>query len=142
VSGRDDGNCRRRVRGQGDEPEVHGNRGGHPGEQPAVPPSGLQQVAQHGIRSTHARESTSLPGGRAPLSTGPRNDQAALLLLDDPPDEDDPPEDELPDEEPPDEEPPEDEPPEEDDESEEEEEEAASLLAGTVLVPAERLSVR
>lgn len=76
--------------------------------------------------------------------TSGRQDQAALLLLldDDPfedePFEDEPPEDELPEEDPPDEEPPEDEDP----ESDEDEEEADSLLAGTVEVPDERLSVR
>ena len=74
-----------------------------------------------------------------------RQDQAALLLLldDDPfedePPEDEPPADELPEEDPPDEEPPEDEDPESD---EDDEEEADSLLAGTVEVPEERLSVR
>ena len=73
-----------------------------------------------------------------------RQDQAALLLLfDDDPFEDEPPEEDPPEDEPPDEEPfdeaPEDEDPESD---EDEEDEADSLLAGTVEVPEERLSVR
>ncbi|TCN35245.1 hypothetical protein EV644_11637 [Kribbella orskensis] len=77
-----------------------------------------------------------------------RQDQAALLLLlDDDPFEDDPFEDEPPEEDPPEDEPPEepfdDDPPEDEDpESDEDEEAADSLLAGTVEVPEERLSVR
>jgi hypothetical protein len=83
------------------------------------------------------------------LSTGPR-DQAALLLLPDEPEEPEPePELEEPELDEPD---PEDDDPEEPegDESEEEDlpeedsdfEADASLLAGTVLVPVERLSLR
>ncbi|TCM47638.1 hypothetical protein EV648_10428 [Kribbella sp. VKM Ac-2568] len=74
-----------------------------------------------------------------------RRDQAALvLLLDDDPFEDEPPEDDPPEDDPLEEEPfdedaPEDEDPESD---EDDEEEADSLLAGTVDVPEERLSVR
>ena len=73
-----------------------------------------------------------------------RQDQAALLLLlDDDPFEDEPPEEDPPEDESPDEEPFDEAPEDEDPESDEDEEDAAdSLLAGTVEVPEERLSVR
>jgi hypothetical protein len=140
----EDGDCGWRCRGQGDQPEVDGGCRGQPGEQSTVPASGLQDIAKKRIRSAHARESTSLRelDPRCPQGISGRQDQAALvLLLDDDPPDDAPPEDE---DEPPEEEPfDEDEPDDEDPESEEDDEEADdSLLAGTVEVPEERLSVR
>jgi hypothetical protein len=100
------------------------------------------------VRASPAAE----PVVHRPGRSGP-GDQAALLLLPDEPDEPEPdePEPEEPELEEPD---PEDDDPEEpeDDESEDEDlpeddsdfedEAAASLLAGTVLVPVERLSLR
>lgn len=75
-----------------------------------------------------------------------RQDQAALvLLLDDDPFEDEPPEEDPPEDEPPEEEPFDDEAPEDEDpesDEDDDDEEADSLLAGTVEVPEERLSVR
>jgi hypothetical protein len=69
-----------------------------------------------------------------------RQDQAALdLLLDEDPFEDEPPEEDPPEDEPPEEEAPDDDPDSDEDDDEEEED---SLLAGTVEVPEERLSVR
>jgi hypothetical protein len=82
------------------------------------------------------------PAAQLPLSTGPREDQAASVLLelpdDDPPDDEDEEDDPLDDEDPLDEDDPESDEDEEDDEAAE----AVSLLAGTVLVPVERLSFR
>ena len=85
------------------------------------------------------------PAAQAPLSTGHREDQAALVLLelpdDDPPDEPDEPDEEEEDDPFDDEDPLDDDEP-ESDEDEEELVEEVSLLAGTVLVPVERLSFR
>jgi hypothetical protein len=82
------------------------------------------------------------PAAQAPLSTGPREDQAASVLLelpdDDPPDDEDEEDDPLDDEDPLDDDPFDEDPESEDDEDEVED----SLLAGTVLVPVERLSFR
>ena len=103
-----------------------------------MPSNGFEQVAKKGVRSVHARESTSFSGSSGPVIHRPREDQAALVLLelsdDDPPDElDEEDDDPLVDE---------DDPESDEDEEDDEEAEAVSLLAGTVLVPVERLSFR
>jgi hypothetical protein len=85
------------------------------------------------------------PAAQAPLSTG-HEDQAALLLLelpdDDPPDEFDELDEEEDDDPFDDEDPLDEDDPESDEDDEDDEAAEVSLLAGTVLVPVERLSFR